>query len=366
VPASFSRFEEVTMATMREVAQRAGVSVATVSFIVNGTKPVSPATRERVEAAMAELGFRRNVLARALASQRTRIIAIAFPHEQHRLGSTALDIITAAAAAAAERGHSVVLWPVGYEDGRLEEYARGGLVDGVLLMEVRENDPRIAVLENLDVPFALIGRTRADETLPYVDLDFEQAAVDGIHHLRELGHDAIALVVGQASDAAYGGYGPILRTTEAYTTRMQELGLTPVIIESAHTPAGGVTAVDRLASEHGEVTAVLVLNEAALFGFLSGVSRAGYAVPADLSVLGLATSADNVAIADPVLSTIVAPGKDVGVLAVTHMIDRLDGPPDRPHDTPAAHTLVRCIPQLAGSTSRPRAHAHPRTKGTSA
>jgi DNA-binding LacI/PurR family transcriptional regulator len=354
------------MATMREVAQRAGVSVATVSFIVNGTKPVSAATRERVEAAMAELGFRRNVLARALASQRTRIIAIAFPHEQHRLGSTALDIITSAAAAAAERGHSVVLWPVGYEDGRLEEYARGGLVDAVLLMEVRENDPRIAVLESLDVPFALIGRTREDETLPFVDLDFERAAVDGIHHLRELGHDAIALVVGQASDAAYGGYGPILRTTGAYTKRMRELGLPPVIVESAHTPAGGIDAAGRLAADHPEVTAVLVLNEAALFGFLSGVSRAGYSVPADLSILGLATSADNVAIADPVLSTIVAPGSEVGVLAVTHMIDRLDHAGDTGDGIAPAHTLVRCIPQPAGSTSGPRASARNSTKGTTA
>jgi len=351
------------MATMREVAQRAGVSVATVSFIVNGTKPVSPATRERVEAAMAELGFRRNVLARALASQRTRIIAIAFPREQHRLGSTALDIITSAAAAAADHGHSVVLWPVGYEDGRLEEYARGSLVDGVLLMEVRQDDPRIAVLERLEVPFALIGRSREDETLPFVDLDFAGAAVDGIHHLRELGHDAIALVVGEESDEGYGGYGPILRTTDAYTTRMRQLGLEPVVIESAHTPAGGIAAASRLKAEHPEVTATLVLNEAALVGFLSGVGRVGYAVPGDLSIMGLATSADNVAIADPVLSTVVAPGAEVGVLAVTQMIERLDRIAAGDPDLPPVRTLVRCIPQLAGSTSGVRARAH-RTKGT--
>ncbi len=344
------------MATMREVAHLAGVSVATVSFVVNDTKPVSEATRARVESAMDELGFRRNVLARALASQRTRIIAIAFPSEEHRLGSTALSIITAAAGAAADRGHSVVLWPVGYEDGRLEEYVRGGLVDGVLLMEVRADDPRVPVLERLDVPFGLIGRTRTDETLPYVDLDFALAAVDGVEHLRSLGHRHIALVVGEARDHAYGGYGPILRTTEAYERHMTALGLTPVVIESTHDPLGGVSAAQRIAREHPDVTGVLVLNEAALFGFLSGIVRAGYSVPESISILGLATSADNVAIADPVLSTIVAPGTEVGVLAVTGMIDALEGHSDRP-----TQALVRCRLQPAGSTAAPGIRPMPST-----
>ncbi|MFE5411127.1 LacI family DNA-binding transcriptional regulator [Microbacterium sp. NPDC056569] len=336
------------MATMRQVAERAGVSISTVSFIVNNTKPVSEETRARVESAMDELGFRRNVLARALATQRTRIIAIAFPSEQHRLGPTALSIITAAAATAADRGHSVVLWPVGYEDGRLDEYARSGLVDGVLLMEVRADDPRIAVLERLGIPFGLIGRTRTDEELSFVDLDFEMAVRDGVEHLRSLGHREIALVVGEIAGPDYGGYGPVMRTTEAFRNRMTELGLPAVIVESPHTPLGGVMAAESLVNEHPEVTGTLVLNEAALFGFLSGVTRTGYRVPEDLSIVGLATSADNVAIADPVLSTIVAPGSEVGVTAVNGMIDVLEGTSTEP-----TRALVRCILQPAGSTTAP-------------
>lgn len=344
------------MATMREVARLAGVSVATVSFVVNSTKPVSDSTRARVESAMDQLGFRRNVLARALASQRTRIIAIAFPSDQHRLGSTALSIITAAAGAAADHGHSVVLWPVGYEDGRLEEYVRGGLVDSVLLMEVRADDPRVEVLERLGVPFALIGRTRTDETHPFVDLDFALAAEDGIEHLRSLGHTEIALIVGDSRDHEYGGYGPILRTTDAYRARMAQLGLRATVIEASHDPGGGLSAAQRLAQDHPEITGVLVLNEAALFGFLNGVVRLGYTVPDSISVLGLAVSADNVAIADPALSTIVAPGAQVGIIAVTSMIDVLEGHQDRP-----TQSLVRCILRPAGSTARPGIRPLPRS-----
>lgn len=335
------------MATMSEVARAAGVSLATVSFVVNNTKPVSPATRARVEAAMQELGFRQNVLARALASQRTRIIAIAFPSDEHRLGSTALSIITSAAVAAADRGHSVVLWPVGYEDARLEDYVRGGLVDAVLLMEVVAEDPRIAVLDRLGVPFGLIGRTETDERRPFVDIDFAQAAVDGIDHLRGLGHERIALVVGETASGSRGGYGPILRTSEAYEQRMRQIGLEPVIVEASSDPIGGLTAAEALADAHPEVTGVLVLNEAALFGFLSGIARSGYSVPDDISILGLATSAENVAIADPVLSTIVAPGQEVGVLAVSGIIDALES-----GDFEAIpRALVRCVLKPAGSTA---------------
>lgn len=334
------------MVTMREVAAAAGVSVATVSFVVNDSKPVTPATRERVEAAMDRLGFRRNVLARALASQRTRIVAIAFPDADRRLGATALSIITSAAVEAAGRGHNIVLWPVGYDDQRLEEYVRGGLVDAVLLMEVEVDDPRIPLLEGLGVPFGLIGRSRRDEALLSIDIDFERAVTDGIDHLRDLGHREIALVLGASGDHAYG---PNVRTREAFQARMTELGLSPVVVESSRDPLGGVAAADRLVGEHPDVTGVLVLNEAALFGFLSGISRHGLSVPGDLSILGLATSSDNVAIADPVLSTLVAPGEEVGRLAATLVIDALEG-----REVDPAPALVRCTLQPGGSTAAPR------------
>jgi DNA-binding LacI/PurR family transcriptional regulator len=342
--------EEATMATMREVAQQAGVSVATVSFVVNDTKPVTEATRARVEAAMDSLGFRRNVLARALASQRTRIIAVAFPAAQHRLGATALSILTSAAGAASDRGHNIVLWPTGYDDGKLEEYVRGGLVDGVLLMEVRAEDPRIAVLEALRMPFGLIGRSESDEKHPFVDIDFEHAVIDGLDHLTGIGHSRIALVVGEADDEDFGGYGPILRTTETYLAQMRARGLDPVVVPSSHDAVGGMRAAETLALEHADVTGVLVLNESALVGFLSGIARQGLSVPADLSVLGLATSRDNVAIANPMLSTIAAPGDEVGLLAATRLIESLEG-----ENVEAARILVRCDLQLADSTAPPRA-----------
>ncbi|WP_420813819.1 LacI family DNA-binding transcriptional regulator, partial [Phytoactinopolyspora endophytica] len=131
---------------MRDVAERAGVSIATVSFVLNNTKPVAPATRERIEAAMAELGFRRNALARALASRRTHILALAYPALQHKLGSTAMSFVTSAASAASNRDYHLVLWPVDNDGVELTELVRQGLVDGILLMEVLLDDPRVEAL----------------------------------------------------------------------------------------------------------------------------------------------------------------------------------------------------------------------------
>ncbi len=175
------------MATMQQVADRAGVSIATVSFVVNGTKYVTPATTARVEAAMRELKFRGNLVARALASRRTRIIALLFPTVGNRFSPTTSEFFMSAAERASQRGYHLVLWPVDPAGEDLDDLVSGGLVDGVVLMEVRMDDPRVRKLSELDVPFTLIGRTRDSSDLPFVDIDFETTIEDSLDHLQELG-----------------------------------------------------------------------------------------------------------------------------------------------------------------------------------
>src|SRR5215468_6543840 len=99
------RADGIRMVTMRDVADRAGVSIATVSFLLNDTKPVTPATRAKIEEAMAELGYRRNLVARALASRRTHIIAMAYPALDHKFGFSAAEFFTSAADAARKQDY---------------------------------------------------------------------------------------------------------------------------------------------------------------------------------------------------------------------------------------------------------------------
>src|SRR5690242_2880157 len=99
-------------ATIRDVARAAGVSPATVSYYLNDTKPLTPATVQRIEQAMAELRFRRNPVARALASRRSRIIALAYPFSDAHESYSARQFIIGAARATAALDYNLVVWPV--------------------------------------------------------------------------------------------------------------------------------------------------------------------------------------------------------------------------------------------------------------
>src|SRR5690349_19174196 len=127
-------------ATIRDVARSAGVSSATVSYYLNDTKPLTPDTVRRIEQAMAELRFRRNPVARALASRRSRLIALAYPFSDGHESPSARHFIIGAARAASDRDHNLIVWPIDDDGPGLATFAEQGLVDGVLLMDVLVDD----------------------------------------------------------------------------------------------------------------------------------------------------------------------------------------------------------------------------------
>jgi DNA-binding LacI/PurR family transcriptional regulator len=321
------------MATMRDVAARAGVSIATVSFVVNDTKHVAPATRARVESAMTELGFRRNLVARALASRKTRIIALLFPALDHRLGATGLEMLSTAARTANELGYHLVLWPVSNDAVDLDDYVAGGLVDGVILMEVQVEDARVPRLQALGIPFALMGRTDRPERFPYVDIDFGTMVDDAMDHLESLGHRRIALVVESTEETALPGYGPAVRTEQRYGDRMRGLGEEPIVVRGFGDPVPGERSGMRLVAEHPDVTAVLLLNELGTTGLLRALRRSGRSVPHDVSLLLLSTNEATCVSFEPAMTGLLSPSAELGAAAVRVLIDGLEGrATERAHD----------------------------------
>jgi DNA-binding LacI/PurR family transcriptional regulator len=334
------------MVTMRDVAQRAGVSIATVSFVLNDTKPVTAATREKIEQAMADLGFRRNVVARALASRRTRIIAMAYPALDHKFGFSAAEFFTSAADAARTRDYHLVLWPVGNDGGELTELVGQGLVDGVVLMEVQLDDPRVAILQQTGTPFALIGRTTTPDPLSHVDIDFDTTVEEAVRHLIELGHRRLVLVSGNLDDPRFHNYGPYVRAEAAYRRVTAELGIETVVLPCADSTRAGQEAAAAVVDAHPEATAVLALNEYAALGVVSGLSRLGRKVPADLSVLALLMAPEMAALSDPELTIMRTPGPELGQLGTEALIRQLEGADPLP-------------PQLVPAKLRPAATTAP-------
>lgn len=315
------------MATMQDVARAAGVSIATVSFVVNDSKPVKAATRAKVESAMRELGFHRNAVARALVSRRTHIIALLYPALQHRFSGTSVRFFTSAAATAREHGYHLVLSPISNEASEVTELAATGLVDGVILMEVQLDDPRVAQLRSGSTPFVLIGRTRDPADLAFVDVDFEATVRAALQHLLGLGHRSFLLLDGGDDYETLHDYGPVVRTRESFSSEITRLGLSGAIMACDRTPAGGRRAALELRELHPMVTAVLLKNEHAGAGLLSGMRDLGVRIPTDLSVVSIASSYEMSTMSSPELTFWRSPADELGRMGVEVMIGQVEGSP---------------------------------------
>jgi DNA-binding LacI/PurR family transcriptional regulator len=335
------RDAKTSAVTMQNVADRAGVSIATVSFVVNSTKNVSPKTRERIETAMRELGFRRNAVARALASRRSHIIALLFPALDHPLETTSIRFVTSAAETASELGYHLVLWPSHYDAEEVRELTGQGLVDGVILMEVLLDDPRVPPLIESNTPFGLIGRTRDPSQLAHVDIDFDKMVEDSVAYLVSLGHHEIAFVIGRATSDMQRDYGPVARTEAAYIRVAHEYGLDSDLIYCDKTFVAGREVAGQVLERNPQTTGILVMNELAAFGIVAGLNDRGLSVPGDISLLSLSTSPTMGTSYQPELSTMDSPGIELGRLAVEALINRLEnGPvPDEPQLLPCILTV---------------------------
>ena len=337
--------------TMREVAEAAGVSIATVSFVVNNSKRVAPETRERIERVMTELGFRRNIVARALASRRTQIIALVYPVLEHRVSGSITEFITSAARAASAAEYHLVVWPVGNDGSELAALVGQKLVDGVLLMEVQLDDARVPALRELDIPFALIGRTRDVTGLHYVDIDFDASVQMAMDHLATLGHNRLVLVNGSQEGESFASYGPYVRSEIAYHELCAQRGIEPVILRCRQTVRSGREAAMELVATAPDTTAVIIADEVAAAGLVAELARTGREVPSDISVMSILSSLDMAAICNPPLTTVTAPGTELGRLGVEALLRQLDGGP------PMAPVLRAGVLAIGESTGPIREHA---------
>lgn len=310
------------MVTMQQVADHAGVSISTVSFLVNDTKPVAPETRERILRAIDELGYRRNAMARALASRRSRILALLYP-----LMDRDLDLfVTAAARAAEARGYSLVVWPVNADrtGSAVTSLIETGIADGVLLLEVQLDDERVRRLQAADAPFVLIGRTRQLDEIDFVDIDFERTVVEAVDHLVRFGHRDLALVTEDFDHTPLAGYAPPVRVEESFRAELEARGLTGTVLRLPRDLRAELTLADRLVHEASSTTGVVLMHTDAMFALVNGLRRRGVSIPRDLSLVSVATAASTAALIDPQITTWDTPGDELGAMAADALIDRLE------------------------------------------
>lgn len=312
-------------ATRADVAKLAGVSESTVSYVLTGVRPISDETKERVEAAMAELGYTPNAMAQALARRQAGLLALLFPIGERGFDASDLEYVESAMDVAAAAGFQMLMWPNAVEDiDSLRKIATQGLVDGVLLMEVREKDPRVDILREAKLPFVLIGRTSDSDKLTYVDADFALWGPMAIEHLAGLGHKHIGMISAK-QDLFQAGYGPGVKTEASLIAAAKMAGVTVTIKHVDASMRAGYQALEELYSEMPEMTALLGLNEPAIIGALEAAAAKSIKVPEDLSVLtfGISDQAANMTM--PAQSSLTVYGAALGAMAAEFLLARLGG-----------------------------------------
>jgi DNA-binding LacI/PurR family transcriptional regulator len=300
--------------TIADVARHAGVSASTVSYVLSGKRTISESTRARVLASVRALGFHPHAGARALASNRAGLIALALPQGT----GPHLPVVAAVLAAARSAGHDVLL-TADEGAGGLRRIAAGAMADGVILMTVETWDARVPALRDLGRPSVLIGLPAGAAGLTCVDLDFERAGALCVEHLAGLGHRRIVLL-GPPPVVYRRDIGYARRARDGFRAAAARCGVEAVSRPVEPVYPATLAAVD----EHENATALIVHNEGAVDHVLTALRALGRRVPQDVSVLAICP--DEVAVAaTPPLSNVRIPAHEVGELAVRLLLDRLAG-----------------------------------------
>ena len=327
------------LTTMADVARHAGVSLSTVSYVLSGKRTISPATRDRVRTAITETGFAINARGRALASRQTRTVILLFPSLASDLGAANMEFVQGCLVAARADGYSVM---VSLSDDPYEETrraTRGGVADGVILMEIETDDPRVRLLRDQLTPFTLIGHQDDNTGIDFVDLDFADAMRVSLDHLHDLGHRDVVLLLPRRSHQG-PAYGPHVRSRDAFLIHLAERGMTGELRECPASARGGQDGLGTLLSTRPYLTGAITTSAELVPGMIRAASEVGRSVPSDVSIVTLASPsvAEHAA---PPLTSVDFPTGEMGQIATSMLIDRLEGRAQHvPHQVMLRGTLT--------------------------
>lgn len=304
--------------TIRNVAERAGVSPATVSGVLRGTKSVSEITRQRVEQAIADIGYRPNAIARALRTNSSHTIGLVVPDITNPFYA---DIAKGVTLRAREFGYGVFL--------TVAEESFEGVMEAAQLLDDRQVDGMVFTNVGLDynmplhaiegIPYVLVNRCPKTLSADFIGIDNYQGAIEGTEHLLRLGHRHIGFIGGMenssASQARFEGFKMALHTAG--------INWDEDLVTFGHLSYSEAIDIARnLASKR--VTAIFAADDMMALGALEGLSRQGLRAPKDISIVGF----DGIwptALPGINLTTITQPRIEIGSQAVNLLVERIQG-----------------------------------------
>lgn len=322
------------MATIHDVAQVAGVSIATVSRALNGGPRVHDRTRERVLQAAADLDFHPSHAARGLATGRHGTLGVLVPDVANPLFSRVLAGITRSVQ---QRDFGIVLADSQEMPGREKELARrlSQQVDGLILVSSRMSESDVKELAG---KLPVVVTNRQADGVDSVSIDAAHGMAELLTAIAGLGHQRVGYLDGPSASRS----GEVKRAGLDSAAAAHGLDLVTWSTEAPTFAAGRAAAEMVLASG---VTAALAFNDLLAWGLLTKASELGVGVPADLSVAGFDDALEE-GMVSPALSTVSAHGDDLGVLAADLLTRRLADP-----EAPVATEVLPCPVLLRESTA---------------
>jgi LacI family transcriptional regulator len=327
--------EPSSRVTIRDVAAHAGVSVATVSKVINGRYGVSAATFARVQAVIKDMGYEASLVAQSLRNHRTNVIGILVAD----LEPFSTELLKGAAHAIRGTGFELVVYSaggrtsdhVGWERRYLSRLS-GTLIDGAVLVTPTVIDVRYGA------PIVAVDPHTGPSDLPTVDSDNLRGARLAVEHLLELGHRRIAMLTGradlQSAQLREQGYRQALTAAGVPVDEY-------VIQIGAYDPAISADAARRLLTAPDRPTAVFAANDLSAIATVDVAGELGLRVPEDLSVVGFDNIPDS-ALSTPSLTTVNQPIHEMGRRAINLLIHLIRGElVDTTHITLATSLVVR-------------------------
>lgn len=266
-----------------EVAQKAGVSTATVSRVLNGSNKVRESTAARVRAAVEELNYRPNSYARSLRSGRSNLFGIIVSDIRNPFFP---DLIEHFESLATQHGIDVTIANTGYSEKRLVAAVSRLLergVDGLAIFTSEVSDAAVSLLRPASIPIVVLNQPSLASDFQIVSVDYIQGFIEAIEHLRMLGHQKIGFIAGPATQSS------AVRRRKAFLAAVKSCHLAlrdDWIFEGDHRLTGGKFAAESLFSMRHRPTAMVCSNDMTAIGFLESASRLGHKVPEEVSLIG--------------------------------------------------------------------------------
>lgn len=311
--------------TLKDVAKRAGVSYQTVSKVLRNQIQVTPETRARIEAAVAELGYRPNTAARSLRTHSTFLIGYSFkPHLEDEPSPILEKFLLSNVHTAQKYHYHIMLFPWGEGENAVETYQElitSNRVDGFILSDIDYDDPRMPVLQSLDFPFVAFGRSESGPDYPYVDVDGRAGIRMAVEHLIEQGHRRIAALAWPESSRV--GTARL----NGYFEAMQQTGL-PIDTDWVRRGEGTLKAAYQ--NTHALLdlpperrpTAFVTMVDSMAMGAIHAIQDRSLAVGEQIGVIGFDDTPLSRQVR-PAITTLRQPVERVGALAVELLVQIL-------------------------------------------